>query len=144
MKAYESIYLTENTRKNHNYLLALIIFQKGVEHRKFDNARTPDLQYHLSAFRGTRISASQNWQYRISGSFNPPPTPTPTPTPRPLRLNGVYRCGEGEDGVRFKKYGLKSLVLLRTGTKPIPTILSSLYASGKNSELTFENSDFDA
>lgn len=89
--------------KNHNFMLALIIFQKGVEHRKFDKARTPDLQYHLSAFRGTRISASQTWQYRISGSFSPSHTPTLTPIPRHLRLNGVYRCGEGEDGVRFKK-----------------------------------------
>lgn len=52
---------------------------------------------------------------------------------------GKVKMESGSNKVRFEE----SHVLLRTVMKPITTILSSLYASGKNSELTFENSDFD-
>lgn len=52
---------------------------------------------------------------------------------------GKVQMESGSNKVRFEE----SLVLLRTETKPMPTIPSSLYTSEKNSELTFENSDFD-
>lgn len=75
--------------------------------------------------------------------------PVPSVLPPPLHL-ALYdlmaftvvrkvKMESGSNKVRFEE----SLVLLRTETKPIPTILSSLYTSEKNSELTFENSDLD-
>lgn len=51
---------------------------------------------------------------------------------------GKAKMESGSSKVRFEE----SLVLLHTETKPIPTILSSLYTSEKNSELMFENGDF--
>lgn len=139
------IYLTENTRKKITILCLHWLSSKKVS--IIGNLTTQGLPTYNIIYQPSEAHGYP--PLRTGNTGYPVPSVLPPPIHRRQHLAlydlmavtvvGKVKMETGSNKIRFEE----SLVLLRTETKPIPTILSSLYTREKNSGLTFKNSDFD-